>query len=96
MEQEEHCVVNKSLWLLDTAPRFVFDACRKQSEVGRFDNTGNTVSICPLQEFDNDAESLVSSLAINYDDDDIDIGELTSSSRKDAQKDRFHGKSQAV
>ena len=27
-----------------------------------------------LQEFDNEAESLVSSLSLNYDDEDIDTG----------------------
>lgn len=28
----------------------------------------------PIQEYDNDAETLVSSLSINYDDDELDIG----------------------
>ena len=28
-----------------------------------------------FQEYDNEAETLVSSLSINYDDEDIDIGE---------------------
>ena len=26
------------------------------------------------QEYDNDAETLISSLALNYDDEDVDIG----------------------
>ena len=30
----------------------------------------------PFQEYDNPAESLVSGLSINYDDEDLDIGEL--------------------
>ena len=29
---------------------------------------------CSFQEYDNEAESLVSSLSLNYDDEDIDIG----------------------
>ena len=29
-----------------------------------------------FQEYDNEAESLVSSLSINYDDEELDIGEF--------------------
>lgn len=34
----------------------------------------HAVKLSLLQEYDNDAESVISNLAVNYDDDDLDIG----------------------